>query len=292
MQYGTAPPYPQHRYHYRGFRDYFHGLGREFPEETVPPPGIVRDPHWSVVFPRKVNEKEAFLSVAFSVPVWPGEEHDGEPVGILGLNLDVCGQTKVEGGRERFAVLVDTRPDASGKRGLVLRHPYLEKYKDAASAADMPVYYADEVVRWADTGKPEFPAEGGYADPAAAEGFDGAWLASAQRVGVRQDRDGVADTGWVILVQERRDDVMHPVRDLQWRLGYGAAGAVLFVAVLVLTMWGGMMYAQDASSRSRVSRLLRRWSGLPTPGSTIGVTGTVTSTPPGSVPSTGPTPRA
>lgn len=284
LQYGTAPPYPLHRFQYRGFRDYFHGQGKEFEEKTGPPPGIIRAPHRSVVFRRKVKEKEEFWSVAFSVPVWPGDEPGGEPVGILGMTLDLKGQTKIEGERERFAVLVDTRPDATGTRGLILRHPYLERYKDTPSDFELPVYYAEDVVQWVTDGTREFAPQRDYQDPVGGE-FAGSWLAAAAAVQVRQDGDGAANSGWVIVVQERREEVLEPVRQLQWRLGYGAAAAVVVVIVLVLAMWGGMMYLLDASSRSRLTRFLRKWAGLPTAGT--GATGTGTG---GSVPGTGPTP--
>ena len=281
LQFGTAPPYPEHRFQYRGYRDYFHGQGRELEAKTGPaPPQITRSSR-SGVFKRKVRESDEYWSVAFSVPVWPTDDAKGEPLGVLGLNLDLKGQTRVEGDRERFAVLIDTRPDAAGRRGLILRHPYLERGKDEPPGGLVPLHYADAIVRWAESGKPEFKEEREYADPVGGE-FVGPWLASVERVAVRLD-GGLVDTGWVVLIQERRDDVLQPVKALQWRLGYGAGAALIVVFVLVLVMWAGMMSVVDASSKSRVTRLLRRWAGLPpiTSGTrTFGTgwsTGTITS---------------
>src|SRR5205814_4044628 len=102
------------------------------------------------------------------------DEAKGDPLGVLALNLDLKGQTRVEGDRERFAVLVDTRPNAAGKRGLILRHPYLEQYKDAATGLP-PLQYADSVVRWFDSRTPDFEEERDYEDPVGGE-FAGPWL--------------------------------------------------------------------------------------------------------------------
>ena len=51
---------------------------------------------------------------------------------------------------------------------------------------------------------------------------------------------------------------------------------MVFVFVLVLALWAGMMTVMDTSSRSRMTRFLRRWAGLPTPGTgtRTGATGT------------------
>ena len=64
---------------------------------------------------------------------------------------------------------------------------------------------------------------------------------------------------------------MRPVRQLQWRLSYGAIGATLFVLTLFAALTIGMISVLDGAPKSRVTRFLRRWAGLPT--GTIG-TGT------------------
>ena len=257
LQYGTAPPFPQHRFQFRGYRDYFHGQGRELDPKLTSVPAPIVGPTRSGVFKRKIRETDEFWSVAFSVPVWATDEAKGEPIGVLGLNLDLKGQTRVDGERERFAVLVDTRPDVTGRRGLILRHPDLER----DGAEPITPHYADAVVRWADE-KAEFAPEREYEDPVGGE-FAGDWLASPERVQVRLDGAELVDTGWVVLIQERRADVLQPVSALKRRLGYGAAAAIAFILVMVLVMWAGMISVVDASSKSRVTRLIRRWAGLP-----------------------------
>ena len=112
---------------YRGYRDYFHGLGSELPDRTGPAKTIIDSPHRSMVY-RRAGSGD--WSVAFTVPVWddPDDEFFAQQVGILGMTIDLKGRTRVAGDRERFAVLIDTRPDATGKRGLIVRHPYLENH--------------------------------------------------------------------------------------------------------------------------------------------------------------------
>lgn len=279
LQYGTAPPYPQHRFKYRGYRDYFHGLGRELPDQVGPPPAVITRPHRSIAFRRQLRQQDEYWTVAFSVPVWPGDEPGGEPVGILGLTFDLRGQTRVENGRDRFVVLIDTRQDAKGQRGLILRHPYLESTHDPNQPGDIPLHYAPGVVRWADGNTPDGDWDD-YADPVGGA-FGGAWLATAERVRVKGEDGASVETGLVVLVQERREDVLEPVGGLRGRLGAGAAAAFLLVLGTVVAMWAGMLSVVDGSSRSRVTRLLRRWAGLPA--------GTATGTSSTSTPATGET---
>ena len=273
FQRGTAPPYPQHRHQYRGYRDYFHGLGERPVNTPPPPPGIIRGPHRSVAFRRVLGPGEQIWSVAFSVPV-AGDGPDAKPLGVVGLTIDLSEATPDR--TDRFAVLIDTRPDATnGRRGLILRHPYWAAMK---GEAEPPLYYADAVVKWAEAGDDGAPFDGaGYADPVSVAagdrpgraGYDGRWLASVHRVRVGPER---VDTGWVVLVQERRDEALQPVRDLQWRLGYVGLMATALVLALVALMWAGMAMVMDTSARSPVTRLLRRWAGPA--GGTAGTFGT------------------
>jgi hypothetical protein len=255
-QWATDPPYPAHRGIYRGYRDYFHGLGRELPDGT-PAPQVVPGPHRSVAF-RRVLEAGPVWSVAYSVPVG---DKGAAPAGVVGMTVDLK-EGRVDPG-PRFAVLVDVRPDAkNGKRGLVLRHPY---WAQVGGAEDPPLYYADDVVRWADSGAGagEFPSAGDYADPIATDRpeFAGPWLASVAKVRVGPER---VDTGWVVVVQERRDEVLGPVAALQWRLRIGAVVGALALLVITAVVWAGTVSVLDGAPKSRVTRLLRRWAGLPT----------------------------
>lgn len=281
FQRGTDPPRNDQRHIYRGYRDYFHGLGRELDDKTGPAGRVIEKPHRSMVYRR---DGRGDWSVAFSVPVWDPDAT--LPVGVVGMTVDLKARTRIAGGRERFAVLIDTRPDQTGRRGLIVRHPFLED-----ATADSPLVYADDVVAWADAGGGAFGREEEYRDPVGGA-FAGEWLASVEPVLVRPEDGAPIDTGWVILVQERKDEVLQPVTDLQWRLGIGAGAAGLFLVAVVAVVWAGTVSVLDGAPKSRVTRLLRRWAGLPTSTAGTGTAGTATATagtvPPASGADTGP----
>lgn len=279
-QRGSAPMVPASRNVYRGYRDYFHGLGEQA-AAPAPPPGIISRPHRSVAYRRERPTGERIWSVAFTVPV-AGEAPDAKPVGIVGMTIDLADAPPDRS--NHFAVLIDTRPDTkNNRRGLILRHPYWSTMKNDPES---PLYYADAVVKWADAVAASndeatpFEIGAGYTDPVSETSngtpgqadYAGKWLASVHRVRVGPDK---VDTGWVVLVQERRDEALQPVRDLQWRLGYVAVAATILVLVLVALMWGGMILVMDTSSRSPVTRFLRRWTGLQS-SATAGTFGTST----------------
>ena len=238
---------------------------------------MIRGPHRTGAFLRLLDSGPVW-TVAFSVPVLNDKSR---PVGIIGMTDDLI-EDEAKQDASRFAVLVDTRPDSrNGKRGLILRHPY---WSTLADSKNPPLYYAESVVEWADSqARPDqFAEREDYVDPVATGDantpgipkYAGSWLASLHRV-----RSGpeLIDTGWVIVVQERRDEVMQPVRDLQWRLSYGALGATVFVLCLLAALTIGMMSVLDGAPKSRITRALRRWAGLPTGTSSVGSITTGTS---------------
>ncbi|MBA4187184.1 MAG: hypothetical protein C0467_04115 [Planctomycetaceae bacterium] len=275
-QRGSAPAYSSQRHQYRGFRDYFHGLGRELDDTTGPAKAIISSPHRSMVYRRKSEGSN--WSVAFSVPVWDDPtELFAEQVGVVGVTIDLRGRTRITGTRERFAVLIDTRADATGKRGLIVRHPYLDELQPGA---EMLPHYCNEVVEWSDSGKQPFASELTYDDPVGGN-YSGDWLASVERVIVRPEEGNPVDTGWVILVQERKDEVLEPVTALQWQLGRGGAIAGMFLLLIIVLVWTGTVSVLDSSPKSRMTRLLRRWAGLPT--TTAGGLSTTSGTASGSV---------
>ncbi len=284
-QRASAPPYPQHRNHYRGFREYFTGLGRALSQDSPPPPlAMIQHPHRSIPFRRKINTSDQVWTVAYSVPV-ANDGPDTRNLGIVGMVVDV-GEAPPDN-PDRFAVLIDTRPDAkNGRRGLILRHPY---WADERNDDDPPLFYADAVVKWAaaaadDDGHP-FEDGDTYVDPVSETGsngtgiteFGGTWLASVRRVRVGPKQ---LDTGWVVMVQERRAAVLKPVRELEWRLGYVAFASAMLVLALGVLMWSGMTVVMDPAPRSPVTRMLRRWAGLPTSGTTTSGTAGSDSSPP------------
>ena len=57
---------------------------------------------------------------------------------------------------------------------------------------------------------------------------------------------------------------MQPVTALQWQLGRGGAIAGTFLILICMLVWTGTVSVLDSSPKSRMTRLLRRWAGLPT----------------------------
>lgn len=246
------------------YRDYFNGSGKDDADRTRVGGDIIKGPHRSLVYRRTSTGTWA---VTFSVPV----RGDGdEPAGVLAMTVDLKNKSRSETGRERLSVLVDTRPDGSGRRGVVLRHPYIDDFTGDAKA--LPLHYADAVVAATDADRNELPNATDYADPVGGE-FAHRWLAATERVMVRDGPGRPEFSGWVIVIQEKRDDALKPIARLKQRFAIGAAIAVGFFVLLIVLVWVGMMYVLDSSSRSPVTLYLRRWAGIPPPGGTS-LTGT------------------
>jgi hypothetical protein len=256
---------------YFGYRDYFHGLGFNLAEGRRAPKPIAR-PHRSVVYRRKGNNA---WTVAFSVPVPGLDLRDSEPIGVLAMATDLGGSTRFEWTRKQFAVLIDTRADETGKRGLIVEHPYLNQLSHKPDA-EFRLYYSPEVVARAQQppavseGREEPQAAGpaswhDYTDPVGGD-FRGSWLATAEPVVVPSAGADVRDTGWVILVQERVADTVAPLRALTTRLIVGGVVALALVVAVVTVLWGFVLFVLNALPQSRLTTFLRRRVGMPSTG--------------------------
>lgn len=254
-----SPAFPRYRHNYFGYRDYFTGLGRNVDEKVKPPPAIVTGPHRSVVYRRRSTRTWA---VTFSVPV-PGPDPKSGPAGVLGMSIDLRLESTPKE-LNRFSVLVDTHADGNGKTGLLVRHPYMAFLPDESDEENLPLYYADRLVELSHMRPEGWQTQYDYRDPVARDSFGGQWLAAFVPVKVRSSQDQPIETGFVIVVQERRDEVMKPVRDLQQRLTVGAIVATAFVLFLLLVLTLGMVSVLDGAPKSRVTRFMRRWAGLAT----------------------------
>ncbi|HUG93686.1 MAG TPA: serine/threonine-protein kinase [Planctomycetaceae bacterium] len=184
------------------YRDYFHGEGRDFPENSdTSARRPIQHPHRSIVFQNRGDRK---LNAALSVPVIARGVGPGGPrvLGVLCMTVGVgdSSMLHLETGEDLMAVLVDTRPDWKGRQGLVLQHPSLadgqEVLLDAAKVAEL------ERLR----SRSEAGLERGYLDPVAPEAGP-AWLAAFQPVIVEGYDGALRDTGWVVIVQQRDGEV-------------------------------------------------------------------------------------
>jgi hypothetical protein len=266
---------------YFGFRDYFHGRGQDMPKSSAPPPTDPPRPiaqaHRSAVF-RQMPQNT--FAVAYSTPIPSPDARDPTPVGVLVMISDLVGPTRLRGedGRDRFLALVDTGKDEYGRRGLVIRHPYQEEYRDRPT--ELPLAFAPELVEKKDG------YAGPYTDPVGREPwgrkFAEPWIAAVEpvRVPVAPAPDASPaerDTGWLVVVQEAEGGVVGPIQSLRSRLLWRAALAILLIALLLGALWLLVLVVLDAAPGSRVVRYIRRRVGLRS-----GLSGAPSGTPSGS----------
>ncbi len=219
-------------------RDYFHGLNMSFTPENRPADlQPIRKPHISRIYQSKTTEE---FSVALTVPIW--DETGEHVIGVLGRSIllsellkdyekSVLSQEADEVGR--VLALIDSREwkliahYASGQSMRPEDYDRLKIDDDLAKqlaelvkpqSVDTPVSELDRTADYIDPMGRFVPAE-----------FGGEWLAAFSPVG---------NTGWVAVVQERRQAAIAAVDELRGRmrlLGLTAVGVV--VAVVAGCWW-------------------------------------------------------
>lgn len=234
VQLGRAPRGPSIGKFF-GYRDYFHGKGRDLdPEETAqnPLPPIER-PYRSIVFKSKSNGE---YMIALSTPVW-GEvtDEDGRTsrkvLAMLAMSQSL-GDFEVLNarmGEQRVVILVDTGQNAMGDRGTVLhdsrssRPEWVESQHEALAdeTRQVPAKVLDELTELRALRKLQHEQSVGskslsarssvqndYVDYATPET---SWTAAFEPIIFRRPRDmyegledgsALEDTGWVVVVQE------------------------------------------------------------------------------------------
>ena len=104
-----------------------------------------------------------------------------------------------------------------------------------------------------------------YSDPVEGD-YQGRWLAAMEPVLIEGRAKEVQDTGWVVLVQERHEAAMRPVRALGSQLLWQGAIALGVVVAVVTVLWGFVILILNESSRSGVLGSVRRRVGLASEG--------------------------
>lgn len=212
------------------WRDYFHNLGRELnPNDDLSEIQPRRLSGVSIPF-RSQNTGQFMIAIA--VPVWNASH--SEVVGVLGRTLhlaDLLNQWEVRHedralrmSHTRFLALVDTRE----QRAMLLDHPWLTDHLnelhdheireqlrfDAKDSADLVARTHDET----------------YQDPMGRQdaAYQGDWLAAFAPVG---------KTGWVAVVQERRDVALQPIDRI--RLVFVNAGlmSLVLIGAMFAVLW-------------------------------------------------------
>jgi hypothetical protein len=272
------------------YRDYFHGDRREYaPGKTPPTLQPIHEPHVSLVF-RSLSTKK--FMIAISVPIRE-RRADGKPgavVGVLARTMDLGdlladyavdlpknGSTDVK----RSVALVE---NADGK---LLDHPWMTaKNLTALETTDpdlktltLPNDVTQQLQRLQQkhvrehgrvfakqSARSTLEKDGGtsqprssvdlssdsYSDPVgnvpldSAEGYDGDWLAAFAPV---------ADTGWTVVVQERKQAALEPIDKIRTGLLRSAVWAFLVFIGVIVAVWGIVVWRiNDSRERHRSGR--------------------------------------
>lgn len=266
-----SPQSPQYVGKYFGFRDYFHGQGAEKPKEgAVPKP--ISEPHRSNIF---LSKPANVLSVAFSTPIVAAAEGRNETLGVLVMEADLGHFAEFVGARHQFAAIVDLRPDERGKPGLIGEHPLmhgrdaeLERFyvdrptlerlerlrAEHAALAARRGAGADVVENESAAAEFEF-----YLDPLVPDEKAG-WLCGAEPVFVARSGHRQYDSGWCVIVEERRREVLAPLQSLWGLVVKGGLGALALVVLVLTGLWIYVLVRLHVADEAR--RYVRRLVGM------------------------------
>ncbi len=274
------------------YRSYFHGQERDYdparPEDWEQL-GPITQPALSVVF-RSTGSGN--WTVVFSVPVWSEDASGPQVAGILGMSVDLGHFTEIQ---TPYAgskiVLVDSKPESEingrGRRGSVLEHPALAEMTRGVGnttlppAANVPEKFfvdaplAEQMValcQHANGGPlPESVAAAkrrtDYRDPLGAvfSDYAGTWLAAIEPVVVHADDGSVRKTGWVVVVQEKKDVALDPVDHVRTELIRQGATAAVTLVVVLCGLWGFVLLVLGNGPGPRWLNALRgRVAGMST----------------------------
>jgi len=230
------------------YRDYFHGRGFDYSRESVPANVTpLQAPHVSVAYKSTTTDHQ---TVAMSVPV---RNKAGDVIGVFARTANL-GDLQSRLGRRiqdeeqdsvrRMIALAEFRRSDSLR---LLDHPYLtEEFVHSAEASERDeelfghLKMDENIVRQIQSSLKSGPGErneiklpvyldpvGQLADPAAAA-YRGEWMAAMAPV---------HGTGWMVIVQERRDAALRPVQTMADRASRQAWLAVLIAVVMMAIVW-------------------------------------------------------
>jgi serine/threonine protein kinase len=230
------------------FRDYFHGLGHDLPDsaetsELKP----LEKPYVCVAYKSTTT---GLQTVALSVPV---RANDGTVIGVIARSAQL-GDLQARLGRrlsasavdriERVIALAEIRDSAELQ---LLDHPLLTEalLLSYHQSGDTQSLFAslklDDMV--SDVIRQNVSSDGHihdeirlpvYHDPVSrrkdpgAENFSGEWIAAMAPV---------EGTGWMVIVQERRDQALQPVQSMWQQAIRQAMLAVLSVLLMMGVLW-------------------------------------------------------
>ncbi len=225
------------------WRDYFHGLGKDWPEGQ-PPPNVqpIREPHISVPFLSQATNQ---YMIAITVPVWD-TKHE-KVVAVLGRTthlgnlMEDYGQGirgNERGDIQRVLALVDFH------EGTLLDHPWLtpQRVKELGKDVVSRLKISEEVIKKLQSLQSHAGDQGAlevdqyidsYVDPVVhvkgeESEYGGEWLAAFALIG---------DTKWAAIVQERRGAALRPVEEMKQGLVQYGFWALLASCALIGLLW-------------------------------------------------------
>ena len=228
------------------YRDYFHGRGKDYAPEEIPRDiAPLTKPHVCNAYKSTTTGRQ---TVALSVPV---KNKDGEVIGVLARSVHLGDLQKrmsqliqerdEEKNVQRVIALVEARDSTHWR---LLDHPYLtEEVVHAAEArgADNRLFenlIIDTLTVKAihEAQKQSQPSEvrletyvdpvGRLSDPGAAD-YQGEWLAAMAPV---------SNVGWMVIVQERRDAALLPVKSVAERASRQTWLSLLSTAIALMAI--------------------------------------------------------
>ncbi len=254
---------------YFGYRDYFHGQGHQLaPDGQVPKP--IQQSCRSNVFRSQPNNR---LAVSLSVPI-SAPNDPTQVLGVLVMESDLGHFAEFQGSRNQAAVLIDTRPDDSGRRGSIVEHPQLnanresnqrthEFYVETSTLAELDAIRQKKQDRLNGDEKTQANRASAptilhsYHDPVA--GFEGdPLIAVVEPISFRQEGVPFRESGWFLLVQENQTQTLEPISQLRSMVIRGSTAALVVVVLALAGLWGLVVYIQNAPQRLRASQI---WSG-------------------------------
>ena len=241
------------------YRDYFHGRGKDYAPDMIPEDiAPLTQPHVCNAYKSTTTGRQ---TVALSVPV---RDKSGEVIGVLSRSVHL-GDLQKRMGRliqerdeeknvQRVIAIFEARDSAHWR---LLDHPYLtEEIVHAAetTGADKQLFdtlFIDKstvrVIQEAQ--QQDQPSEvrlqiyedpiGRLTEPSAAA-YRGEWLAAMAPV---------SNVGWMVIVQERRDAALLPVKTVAERASRQTWLSVLSIAIaLMAIIWSFVWRAYSRSS--------------------------------------------
>jgi len=234
------------------FRDYFHGRGFDYaPDEKPDDLRPLRQRKVSIAYRGTSTGRYV---VALSVPIFAADDPE-RVIGVLARTSFLASllqdyekslRSQQSDSVGRKFTIVDSRAVDGHRKWMLLAHSWMTDENLAGlQESDFDKLQLDGVERshvirnleqflqrsraGEDTYEVDRTAQ--YLDPVRQfdeANYGGVWLAAFSSVG---------KTGWIAIVQERRDAALRPVEELKARLVSSAIGAVLVVLGLVAGSW-------------------------------------------------------